>query len=128
MDFGKLRLVLYLMAFVNVAALVTPLMADGSNSVTNAVTSQLCNIVNSVRTIVGILALTLFLIGGVLYAVSHFLPTNLEFKKSLTVWSQGMIIGGLVGLVIVLIAQPIITLVTQIGVSAGGSSITAITC
>jgi hypothetical protein len=126
MDFGKLRLVLYIMAFVNVAALVTPLMAD--NSVTTAVTSQLCSIVNAVRTIVGILALTLFLIGGVLYAVSHFLPTNLEFKKSLTVWSQGMIIGGLVGLVIVLIAQPIIGLITQIGVSAGGSSITSITC
>lgn len=125
MDFGKLRLVLYLMAFVNMAAMVTPLMAQ--NSVTTALTSQLCGIVGSVRTIVGILALTLFLIGGVLFAVSHFLPTNLDFKKSLTVWSQGMIIGGLIGLVIVLIAQPIISLVTQIGTSAGGS-VSSITC
>ncbi len=128
MNFGKLRLVLYLLVFVNIATLVMPLTADSTNSVTNALTSQLCGIVGSVRTIVGVLALTLFLIGGVLFAVSHFLPTNLEFKKSLTVWSQGMIIGGLIGLIIVLIAQPIISLITQIGTSAGGSSIAAITC
>ena len=125
MNFGKLGLIAYVAAF---AVMIVTLPVQAQNSVTNALTSQLCSIVGAVRTIVGILALTLFLIGGVLYAVSHFLPTNLEFKKSLTAWSQGMIIGGLIGLVIVLIAQPIIQLITNIGTAAGGSSVAAISC
>jgi hypothetical protein len=123
MDLGKFRVVFYLMAFVS---MISMLQAQGTG--TSTITSQLCSIVDSVRTIVGVLALTLFLIGGVLYAVSHFLPTNLDFKKSLTVWSQGMIIGGLIGLVIVLIAQPIIQLVLNIGGSVGGGGVTAPTC
>ena len=121
MNFGKLRLVMSLLIFTSVFSTV---IAD---STTTALSSTLCGIVGDVRTIVGILALTLFLIGGVLFAVSHFLPTNMEFKKSMTAWSQGMIVGGLIGLVIVLIAGPIIGLITNIGVSAGGSVVT-LTC
>jgi hypothetical protein len=115
---GKFQVLLYLFTFVSLFSMLSA----------QTITSELCTIVNSVRTIVGVLALTLFLIGGVLYAVSHFLPTNLEFKKSLTVWSQGMIIGGLIGLVIVLIAQPIIQLVLNVGASVGGSGVTAPAC
>lgn len=81
----------------------------------------LCNIVNTVRSIVGILALTLFLLGGVLYAVSHFLPTNMEFKKSLSAWAVAMIAGGIIGLVIVLMAQPLISVIIGAGNAAGGS-------
>lgn len=122
MNFGRLRLVFYLLGFVSMVSLL-----QAQATVTSALSTQLCDIVTAVRTIVGILALTLFLIGGVLYAISHFLPTNLDFKKSLTGWSQGMIIGGLIGLVIVLIAQPIITLIINIGVSGGSPTLTA-TC
>src|SRR5271157_1397710 len=75
---------------------------------TGAIVSQLCGIVDAVRNIIGVLALVLFLLGGVFYAISHFLPTNLEFKKSMTTWSTAMIIGGIIGLVTVLIAQPLI--------------------
>ncbi len=121
MNIGKFRVVFYLMAFVSMVS-----MLQAQTTGVSTITTQLCAIVNSVRTIVGVLALTLFLIGGVLYAVSHFLPTNLEFKKSLTVWSQGMIIGGLIGLVIVLIAQPIIQLVLNIGGSISTTGTTAV--
>jgi hypothetical protein len=74
-----------------------------------------------VRSIVGILALALFMLGGVLYATSHFLPTNMEFKKSLSAWATAMIIGGVIGLVIVLIAQPLVTMIIGVGNAAGGS-------
>lgn len=124
MDFGKLRLIAYLLAFTSMFSTV---IADSTSGTTGALTSELCGIVGAVQGIVGILALTLFLIGGVLFAVSHFLPTNMEFKKSMTAWSQGMIVGGLIGLVIVLIASPIINLITNLGASAGGS-VVSVTC
>ena len=124
MNLGKLKPILYVLTFINLVSLLQ------AAATTDVLTSQLCNIVTGVRTIVGILALTLFLIGGVLYAVSHFLPTNLEFKKSLTAWSQGMIVGGVIGLVIVLIAQPILGLILNIGtsVNSGTSTVTSIVC
>jgi hypothetical protein len=115
MNFGnKLKLAAGLLTFISILSV---LQADA----VSPLTSELCSIVGAVQTIVGILALTLFLIGGVLYAVSHFLPTNLEFKKSLTAWSQGMIVGGVIGLIIVLIAPPLIQLIMGVGTASGGS-------
>lgn len=95
---------------------------------TEAVISQLCAIVDSVRSIIGIITLVLFMLGGILYAVSHFLPSNMEFKKSMTGWSQAMIVGGVIGLIIVLIAQPLILLIIGLGQSAGGSAIQLVSC
>jgi hypothetical protein len=95
---------------------------------TAAIVLQLCSIVNEVRSIIGIIALVLFMVGGLMYAISHFLPTNLEFKKSMTTWSTAMIIGGVIGLVVVLIAQPLIVLIMGLGQSAGGVSLPLVTC
>ncbi|VVB77179.1 Uncharacterised protein [uncultured archaeon] len=118
MNMNKLRLMVYLLVSMG---MVSSVLAQ-SVSLTGSLSSQLCAIVGMVRTIVGILAIALFLIGGVLYAVSDFLPTNLEFRKSMIGWATAMIIGGLIGLVIVIIAQPVIQLVENVGSSAGGAS------
>lgn len=124
MDIDKLRLFFYLLTGVS---LVSTVLADGT--AVSAISSTLCGMVTAVRTIVGALALTLFLLGGVMYAVSHFLPTNMEFKKSMTAWSTAMITGGIIGLVIVLIAQPLISTITGLGTAVGGTtSTTPITC
>jgi len=123
MDIGKIRLFFYLLTCVS---LVSTVLAD---STIIAISSTLCGMVTTVRTIVGALALTLFLLGGVMYAVSHFLPTNMEFKKSMTAWSTAMITGGIIGLVIVLIAQPLIQTITGLGTAVGGvTSATPINC
>jgi hypothetical protein len=95
---------------------------------TAAVISQLCVIVNSVRSIIGIIALVLFMLGGILYAISHFLPNSLEFKKSMTGWSTAMIVGGIIGLVVVLIAQPLILMIIGLGQSAGGAALPLASC
>ncbi len=106
----------------------------GSNSTSQqqstvfAISSVLCGLVGSVMGIVGALSLTLFLLGGVLYAVSHFLPTNLDFKKSLHTWSTTMIIGAVVALVVVIAAKPLLTLIANLGASATGASALSISC
>lgn len=82
-----------------------------------------------IRDIVGAVAMALFLTGGVLYAISHFLPTSLDYRKSLIGWATAMIIGGLIGLIVVIMAQPIVLLFTNIGTSLGGSlGASAISC
>jgi hypothetical protein len=104
---------------VNQAA--APTITVAASGVAGSGSLPLCGIVDAVRSIVGILALALFMLGGVLYATSHFLPTNMEFKKSLSAWATAMIIGGVIGLVIVLAAQPLVTMIIGVGNAAGGS-------
>ncbi len=122
MKINKLQLVL---SAVSIASLLVMVAGDNTSSI---ISVTLCGFVSGVRNIVGILAVALFLIGGVLYAVSHFLPSSLDFKKSLTSWSTAMIVGGIIGLIIVLLAQPLVSLLTGIGSSIGGTSNIAITC
>ena len=122
MSISKIRLFFYLLTTVSMFSVVL-------SQNTGAITTALCGIVNAVRSIVGVLALCLFMLGGVMYAVSHFLPTNMEFKKSLSAWSSAMIVGGIIGLVIVLIAQPLVQMITGIGTAVGGgTTVTTITC
>ncbi|MHB1830062.1 MAG: hypothetical protein ACYCO0_01585 [Candidatus Micrarchaeaceae archaeon] len=89
-----------------------------------AISSSLCGIIGSIRSVVGILALALFILGGALYAVAHMLPAAGNLKGNLQGWSLGMIVGGIVGLIIVIIAPSLIGMIA----SAGGSSITPPTC
>ena len=106
---------------------VTSATTTAGAATATAINLQLCGIVDEIRNVVGILALTLFLLGGILYSISHFLPTNLDFKKSLTTWSTTMLIGAVIALVIVLAAKPLLTTIISI-VSQPGSGAITISC
>ena len=102
----KLRMaVVVLFLLVNFAV---PMFAQNA---VNALTSTLCNIITGVRSIVGIVALAMFLIGGILYAVAHFMPSAGQAKGATQAWAMGMIIGGIVGIVLVILAPIIISAV-----------------
>ncbi|MDE1854816.1 MAG: hypothetical protein KGH57_00640 [Candidatus Micrarchaeota archaeon] len=116
------------MLAVFLASLVLSTTIVSAQSITAALSSELCGIVNNIRAIVGILALALFLIGGVMYAVGHFLPTSLDYRKSLLGWATAMITGGVIGLIVVLLAPFIVGLVTGLGQTAAGSSINLLSC
>ena len=121
MRVNKFQLLLYA---VSAASLLS--VASAQQSI---ISVTLCGFVNGIRGIIGILAIALFLIGGVLYAVSHFLPSSLDFKKSLTSWSTAMIVGGVIGLIIVILAQPIVSMIMGIGTAVpGGVSGVSISC
>ncbi|MDE1822973.1 MAG: hypothetical protein KGI00_04445 [Candidatus Micrarchaeota archaeon] len=75
-----------------------------SAAATGTISTQLCAIVNTIRGVIGILALLLFIAGGALYAVAHVMPAAGNLKGNLQGWSLGMIVGGIVGLIIVLVA------------------------
>ena len=84
-----------------VGSLVSTLVAAAPS---DSISAQLCSIVNTVRGVIGILALLLFIAGGALYAVAHVMPAAGNLKGNLQGWSLGMIVGGIVGLIIVLTA------------------------
>ena len=99
--------------------------APGASS---AIDSALCGLVSSIRAAIGMVVMALFLLGGLLYAASHFMPKELEFKKSMLSWAIAMMTGGVTGLVIVLAAQPLLTFIVNLGSSMGGSGVLAAFC
>lgn len=114
----KIRLALYLVFVGSIAAnfLGMSLSATGLTS-EQLLTSNLCNIIGTVRTVVGIFALVLFVVGGVLYAAAHFLPAAGNIRSSLQGWSLGMIMGGIIGIILVIAAPWIVS--TVVGFSGG---------
>jgi len=130
MNSTRLGMIFYLLMSI---ATITSVLAQSSNAA-GQLTSALCGIIKGVRTIVGVLAICLFLVGGILYAVAHFLPTSVDLRKSMMSWATAMITGGIIGLIIVIIAAPLVNLIinfgTQVnaGVSGGISSPIGISC
>lgn len=100
-----LKILLTLIIATNMVTLVTAQLTNLS--------SQLCAIVADVRDIIGIFALVLFLIGGVLYAAAHFMPAAGQIRGNLQGWAMGMIIGGVIGLILVIIAPSIVSAIAS---------------
>jgi hypothetical protein len=107
------------------AVLITALSATfvSAQSFSQA-SSGICNIVNAVRGVIGVVSLLLFIIGGTLYAIAHFMPASGNMRGNLQGWSIGMVIGGMVGLILVLIAPSLLNLI----ISSGGSGIGSANC
>lgn len=92
-------------------------------SLLSSLSMTLCGIVQGVQTFVGILALALFMIGGVMFAIAHFIPTSVDFRKSMQGWSSAMIVAGIVGIIVVIIAQPLVLLFAGFAVPLGAPAI-----
>ncbi len=114
------RLFYYILAASTALGIVTNVYA-ASNTI-NMLSSSFCGIVNLVKSVISLVALLMFIAGGVLYAIGHFLPAAGQIKGSMQGWAMGMIIGGIVGIILVILAQPIVSMV------AGFGSINAISC
>ena len=116
---SRAKLLLCLLA---IASLLPTVLGE---SLLSSLSLALCGIVRGIQVFVGILALALFMIGGTMYAVAHFIPTSVDFRKSLQGWSSAMVIGGVIGLVVVIIAPALVNLFAGFSTAVGGSAITA---
>ena len=97
---------------------------NSSQPVISKLSSQFCSIVNDVRDVIGILALAMFLVGAILYAGGNFLPAAGNLKSSTQGWAMGMIIGGAIGIVLVIIAPYILSII----ISFSNGTVPAISC
>ncbi len=82
---------------------------------TAALSTSLCGIVGDIRTVIGIIAILLFITGGALYAGAHMLPAAGNLRGNLQGWSMGMIIGAVVGIILVLLAPTLLSVIGGIG-------------
>ena len=91
------------------------------------ISSALCSIVNTVKAVIGILALAMMLLGGMLYGIAHFLPAAGNLRASTQGWGMGMIMAGFIAFIIYILAGYIVTtLINFTGAPLG--SVTIPTC
>ncbi|MCL5430040.1 MAG: hypothetical protein M1504_01015 [Candidatus Marsarchaeota archaeon] len=85
------------------------------------VTAAICGVYFDVNTIVFILALTLMILGGAIYGGAHILPG--QTRGQVQAYAMGLILGGVAGAVIALLAPWILGMIY-----AQSASIIAATC
>ncbi len=109
------------------ASLIAPfagaLVTTGTGGSTT-ISTVLCNIVTTVQDVLSILALMMFILGGTLYAFAHVLPATGNLRSSLQGWGMGILMGGIISLVLYIIAPYIINSL----MAAGGSTNQTISC
>jgi hypothetical protein len=93
-----------------------------------AISAQLLAICADVQEFIGILAVVLFALGAILYAVSHLLPAAGNIKGNLQGWSLNMIVGAVVAIVIYFLAPFVAQQIVNYGDSGGGVTVGSITC
>lgn len=116
------RYIAYALTALSFASLFVNASASGILS------SSLCGIINTIRTIVGVLSLMLFVLGGALYAIAHIMPAAGNIRGNMQGWALGMVVGGIVGLIIVVLAPYIIDAIISVSAGSPGGSILAPKC
>lgn len=124
MKMNQIRLLAYLVFVAGTFANILGMTVAAQTNTLSQLSSQLCTIVGDVRDVIGVFALVLFIIGGVLYAAAHFLPAAGQIRGNLQGWSMGMIIGGIIGIILVIAAPAIVNIVTGFG----SGTLSSVTC
>ena len=121
--FGRAMYIAFIVTFVlDGISMLSSASSTGTvfllQSTSGTVNTILCQIISTISTILAMLALAMFILGAVLYAGGHFLPAAGNLKGGLQGWGMGMLIGGVVAIILYLLAPFIISRLMSL--SGGG--------
>jgi len=86
-----------------------------------AVVNEIKSICTSIKTVVFILGLALMILGGALYAGAHVMPG--ATKGQIQGYGMGMLVGGVIGVIIALIAPFVLNQIITFDSAAGVSTV-----
>ncbi|MCL5428084.1 MAG: hypothetical protein M1321_02785, partial [Candidatus Marsarchaeota archaeon] len=87
---SKIGMMMQLMLVGSIVASLLAPLAYAQNAVNN-VQDILCSVITTVKDILSILALMMFILGGTLYAFAHVLPATGNIRASMQGWGLGML-------------------------------------
>jgi hypothetical protein len=105
-----------------VAGLLLPVVSAqvGGTTGTGAgsqLSATLCGIIAGIATVIGVLAIFMFVLGGILYAFAHFLPAAGNLKGSMQGWGMGVLMGGIIMIILYVLAPFIVGTVLGFGIT-----------
>lgn len=98
------------MSLIMFSSLLSVFTVSQTGNVASNITGTICQLYNTVHTIIFVLGLVLIIVGAAMYAGSHVLPGNL--KSSAQGYGMGMIVGGIVGVILAISAPFILQVIT----------------
>lgn len=113
---GTVWIILAVLAMFASTALVG---AQATTTGQQAITTAICNVFDTVKTIIFILAITLFVLGGVLYSGANLLPGSQ--RGEIQGYGMSLIMGGIVGLAITLAAPWVLNTIMQANPNAASA-------
>jgi hypothetical protein len=117
---GKTRIVLYISFFIGIlGSFLLPFTSAQASTTTVAAQAALCSVISTISFILSILALMLFILGGTLYAFAHFLPATGNFRGGMQGWGMGMLMGGIISLILYILAPFIVGKIESINTTSG---------
>ena len=82
----------------------------GTSIAANGIVAVVCGVYYAVSTMIFLLGLTLMILGGAVYAGSHFVPGS--SRGTLQGYAMGMLMGGIIGVLIAVIAPYMLSVIT----------------
>lgn len=103
----------YLLPLLAVILLSGAVYAQGASSVASSISSQLCNIKNLIVGIIPTIALIMFLLAGLVYAAGQ--TFGAEMKAKAQGWAMSLLVGGIIGMVLAVIAPLLVNTFMNMG-------------
>ena len=107
-----IKSIILLISLSGIVFPMEPTSQAGGSTNTEAISSALCYVVDLIKSVAVVLAIAMFVIGGLLYAVGNLLTG--QMKQSAHGWAQGLIIGAIIAVVLIAIAQPLVNIIAHV--------------
>lgn len=118
-DLNKARVLMHLTMLLGIVGSIGTSIAYAQSPAVGPVSSALCSIISSVSLVLGVFALIMFILGGTIYAFAHFLPAAGNLKGAMQGWGMGMLMGGIIALVLYILAPYIVAKIIGISIASG---------
>ncbi len=115
----SMKYLLPLFAVVLLSGVTLAAAAQGS-AVASGITSQLCQIRNLIVGIIPTIALIMFLLAGLVYAAGQ--TFGAEMKAKAQGWAMSLLVGGIIGIVLAVVAPMLVDTFMNMGGGMSGAS------
>lgn len=119
---NKIKMAVFVTVLFGTFASVLIPSVSAANGTSN-LQSVLCGIISAVATVIGILAILMFVLGGILYAFAHFLPAAGNLKGSMQGWGMGVLMGGIIMIILYILAPFIVGTILNFNAAGSGGQI-----
>jgi hypothetical protein len=129
----NLKLLTAVIFLIGIAgAALTPLaqaQASGASGESiSAIQSSLCSVIGIVAAVIEVLAIFMFVLGGIFYAFAHFMPAAGNLKGSMQGWGMGLIMGSIIMLILYILAPFVVSKILSFSSSTLVPIISTVNC
>ncbi|MGC8730422.1 MAG: hypothetical protein ACP5RP_03515 [Candidatus Micrarchaeia archaeon] len=108
-DYAKIATML-LVVILNVGVIISQ---GQQGQAATLISQEMCAVFDTIKQTIFIIGIALMVLGAALYAMAHLLPASQ--KGQIQGYGMGMLMGGVIGVIIAILAKPILGAIASMG-------------